>query len=384
MAIIQMPLPIAANTGVKPNIKTMTVTDNLATLTAAGYLNANVLQGYTISVDDILHVIYSYNQTTGVGSFGIFTVSISNGVITLTEDTTTSSVTYTSPSIANHFAVYSNTTGNITKDVATAINGGNIQAGLSGTAGTVASFPGTALKGSLKVTAVANTGDTVTTISNAAMGQASTISIIDPGAATANFILSASAASTQTISTGLSITGAANNVQTTSGGNLIAGSSGADGLLISYPATASKGSLIVKAVDNTGNTDTTISNAAMGQASVISIPDPAAATANFVVAPAALVSGNIVKASGTAGLIVDAGFALKANTTAAYAGGGTSNAYVATGLTASSIVTAVILASTNAVSIAKAVPSADTLTVTFSADPGAATTVSWIAITPAV
>ena len=71
---------------------------------------------------------------------------------------------------------------------------------------------------------------------------------------------------------------------------------------------------------------------------------------------------------------------IRAATTAAYAGGGTSNAFTATGMVATDIVTAVILASTNAVSIAKAVPGAATLTVTFSADPGAATTVSWIAI----
>lgn len=71
---------------------------------------------------------------------------------------------------------------------------------------------------------------------------------------------------------------------------------------------------------------------------------------------------------------------LKRGTTAAYGGGGTSNAYVATGLVATDIVVASILASTNAVSIAKVVPTADTLTITFSADPGAATTVSWHAI----
>jgi len=167
-------------------------------------------------------------------------------------------------------------------------------------------------------------------------------------------------------------------------GNVQAGLSGTAGYLASFPSAASKGSLRVTAVANTGNTLTTISNSAMGQASVISIPDPAAATASFAVCPAALVNGNAVKASGTAGLLVDAGYSLKANTTAAYAGGGTSNAFVATGVTATSIVTASILASTNAVSIVKVVPTANTLTVSFSADPGAATTVSWIAISAAV
>lgn len=71
---------------------------------------------------------------------------------------------------------------------------------------------------------------------------------------------------------------------------------------------------------------------------------------------------------------------VKRATTAAYAGGGTSNAFTATGLLSTDIVVATILASTNSVSITKAAPTADTLTVTFSADPGAATTVQWIAI----
>lgn len=92
-----------------------------------------------------------------------------------------------------------------------------------------------------------------------------------------------------------------------SGGSIQAGLSGTAGTLISYPATASKGHLAVVAVANTGNTVTTISNAAMGQASVVTIPDPGAATANFAVAPAALVSGNLVEASGTVGLVADSG-----------------------------------------------------------------------------
>lgn len=92
-------------------------------------------------------------------------------------------------------------------------------------------------------------------------------------------------------------------------GNIQAGLSGTAGTLASFPATAAKGSLILAGVANTGNTNTTISNAAMGQASVISIPDPAAATADFVLAPAALVSGNLVQASGTAGLVADSGLA---------------------------------------------------------------------------
>lgn len=266
--------------GVSPGMLLLSTTDSFATITTAGYLN-KLAQPSAVYPSPIDFVFVNYN-----GGNGLFTITSSDGILTMMAG----SADVITPTKLNHIATYANTTGTISEDPATAISGGNIQAGLSGTAGTLASFPG----------------------------------------------------------------------------------------------TATKGSLVVKAVANTGNTLTTISNSAMGQASVISIPDPAGATADFVLAPAALVSGNIVKASGTAGLIVDAGFALHANTTATYGGGGTSNAFTATGLTASSIVTAVILTSTTAVSIANAVPTTNTLTITFSADPGAGTTVSWIAVTPAV
>lgn len=59
--------------------------------------------------------------------------------------------------------------------------------------------------------------------------------------------------------------------------------------------------------------------------------------------------------------------------------GGTTatRAYTVTGALSSDVATAVIRASTNAVSIQKATLSTDTLTVLFSADPGASTTVDY-------
>lgn len=85
-------------------------------------------------------------------------------------------------------------------------------------------------------------------------------------------------------------------------GSIQAGLSGDAGALISYSATAARGSLVVAAVANTGDTVTTISNAAMGQASVISIPDPGQATAEFIISDSA---GTQNITSG--GLQVDAG-----------------------------------------------------------------------------
>lgn len=141
--------------------------------------------------------------------------------------------------------------------------------------------------------------------------------------------------------------------------------------------------LEILGVDNTSGFIATLTNAVFGQSTTVTIPDPGAATAKLLVSGAALVTDRLVKTSGTTGKIVDAGYKILSATTATYGGGGTSNAFAATGLTASSIVAAVIVTSTNSVSVAKAVPGTNLLTVTFSADPGAGTTVSWIATTAA-
>ena len=275
--------------GVTPTIAYISTNDTQSQILAAGYLN-NVVQNGTSFQMPCIAIVSTQESIGAAVRVGTYQVSNSGVNWSLINPSNSSDVTL--PTIVNHIATYTDVNGGLGEDASTAINGGNVQAGLSGTAGFLASFPSAAAKGSLRMVAVANTGDTVTTISNVAMGQAS----------------------------------------------------------------------------------------------AISIPDPANATGRFLVAAGAtpFTSGNLVKSSGTGGLMVDAGFAVLAKTTAAYAGGGTSNAFAAAGLTASSIVTASILASTNAVSIVKVVPSSNTLTVTFSADPGAATTVNYIAITPAV
>lgn len=63
--------------------------------------------------------------------------------------------------------------------------------------------------------------------------------------------------------------------------NFDAGASGTAGSFDVFPTTAAKGKLTISATDNTGDTATIVTNAAMGQASTISIPDPGASTANF-------------------------------------------------------------------------------------------------------
>lgn len=378
MPILQITTTQMGQEGVNPKIIYIDTNDTLATVLTAGYLN-NVAneQHIPLSQKDLALVTTKPSAGSATTNTAWLSVSytVSTGAWSLVPASNPGDVTL--PTIANHIATFTNALGMISEDPATAISGGNIQAGLSGTAGYLSSFPATAAKGSLRLVAVANTGDTLVTLSNALHGQASVYSIPDSGASTANLILSKTTG-TQHITVGSLAVDA---------GTLISGIStgGTAGGLTLYPATASNGSLVLAPVGNAGNFAATISNiSTLGQATVYTLPDVGAATGQFLAKTAALVSGNLIKASGTAGLVVDAGFAVLAKTTASYGGGGTSNAFTATGLATTSIVTASILTSTNSVSITKVVPTANTLTITFSADPGAATTVSYIAISPAV
>lgn len=223
-SIVNFQMNFAGQVDVTPRRGKLTCTGfTLNQITTAGFLSNTNTSGTQLSPTDIIDCVYSTTSSLTSPSFVQLNPSInsSTGVITLVPI----GPSVTTPTIANHIATYTNTEGGLGEDAGTAINGGNLQAGLSGTAGYVASFPSTASKGSLRMTAVANTGNTLTTISNAAMGQAS----------------------------------------------------------------------------------------------VISIPDPAGATANFVVAPSALVNGNFIKASGTAGLAADAGFSVPASDASANA-----------------------------------------------------------------
>lgn len=420
MGILQPPAPLAGQVGVIGALKYMTTTDNLATITAAGYLNNLDLAVNPIAASDVLAVTYSFNQQTQSGTFEFFTVSISHGVITLvafanpgdvllpvvagnipifngtTGQIKDSTVAFSNavdtvsplfhgtatagdfvtvnnanktiqdsgaaPSAAaqpfvvmspgaltinhiaqiadangtikdggvlgtaaakaasdnakatlasvngattlNHIATYSDTAGTISEDAATAINLGNIQAGDDTTKGQLLAYGG-ASNGHIIINPVGNTGNTAITIQNAVYGQATVLTIPDPGAVSANFIMSASS-SPQSMSGGLTLS--SGNI-TASQGNVIAGSSGNAGTMTSFPGTAANGSFIFKAINNTGNFASTLSNSNIGQATIYSLPDAGAATANVLVAGAALVSGNISQNSGTSGAVVDSGIA---------------------------------------------------------------------------
>ena len=196
MAILNIQLGQVGLDGVSPRLCYMETTDTIAQVTTVGYLNSSYAQGYYFNPSDIVFVSTVASPGASPVS-GVFEVAKSGTNWSLQSPGQPGSVTL--PTIANHLAIFTNTTGNLSEDAATAINAGNLQAGLSGTAGYVASFPATAAKGSLRLVAVANTGDTLVTISNALHGQATVYSIPDIGAATGGILVSTTALRTKSV-----------------------------------------------------------------------------------------------------------------------------------------------------------------------------------------
>jgi hypothetical protein len=175
MGIIQQPSVLPGQVGVGGALKYMTTTDNLATITAAGYLNAIDLAVNPILANDVLGVTYSYNLQTNHGTFGIFTVSISNGVITLSQWANPGDVLL--PVVSGDVAVFNGTSGQI-KDSGVAFSNGT---------DTVASlFHGTATAGDFVT--VNNANKTIQDSGAAPSAASQPFVVMSPGGLTTNHI----------------------------------------------------------------------------------------------------------------------------------------------------------------------------------------------------
>ncbi len=314
MAILNILNAQTGLVGVLPSLAYIYTSNTESEILVTGFLNHEVQQGFQFSMPCIAAV--STKETpTSQPKVGWYQVAHVGTDWSLVPGGSPGDVTL--PTIANHIATYTNTTGTLSEDPATAISGGNIQAGLAtGTAGFFASYSSSSGKGALRLTAVANTGDTLTTISNVAMGQASVISIPDPANAIGRLLVGATATPFVSgnfpqnsgtgglmVDSGVAVSAiattttavlkapaadqaiTAHNLAVTAG-SLTSGIStgGFVGLVKAFPTTATKGFVALQAAVNaTGDFGTTISNAtAQGQAEVITIPDAGAATANFL------------------------------------------------------------------------------------------------------
>lgn len=112
MSIISIYTDVAGQIGVKPRRVAILSSDNLATVTTAGYLNQANLQGYTIEPTDEICMWYGYSSFLSPGTFGIFTPDITNGgLITLNIWENPGNVLL--PVVDGDFANFNGTTGQI-------------------------------------------------------------------------------------------------------------------------------------------------------------------------------------------------------------------------------------------------------------------------------
>jgi hypothetical protein len=202
-----------------PRIGRIKTDATLVQVTTAGFLNGAVSQGIAIQPSDKFEIYYGIG---GTPANAFFDTSITAGVVTLS--VAESNVVL--PVVSGNFAVFSGTSGALA----------DLGYLPSNAAKTTVVMAGSAVQSGYMAKFV----DTAGTLDDTA--------------------------------------GAAINA-----GNIQAGLSGTAGTFISYPTTAANGSFIWAAVGNAGNFAATVSpKSTLGQASVYTIPDPGAATANFV------------------------------------------------------------------------------------------------------
>lgn len=353
MAILQCNNSIVGTVGIVPNFVFINTNDTPATVTTAGYLN-HVVQEGLLSVSNT-DVAFVNTVTAGVSSVLLLQVSI----------------TGLAPALVYSLITPVNSGGSIFA--------GNVQAGLNGTAGAFLSFPAALNTGHLTLSATANGGAFNTLITNAALGQTTTFTIPDPGNAAASFLLTRNAG-IQTIATG-GLTLTLGNLQVTAGtivgGTAItAGINNASaGSFVAIPAGNNQGSLRLVPVANAGNFASTLSNRNIGQATVYSLPDAANAIASVLVGATAtpFTANHIMVASGTGGLVADAGYQMKTVAGAVVGGGAAAQVVVDAFVTAASNIVASWNTQANAASILTVTPGVGQFTVTSTVDPGAST-----------
>lgn len=189
MAILNIKLDSPGEVGVVPRIIKIDTNNTVAEVLTAGFLNQAVQLGFTFAETDM--ALVSTKTAPGAVDTQVGYYEVAKNGTNWSLEPAAGAGDVTLPTTANHIATYTNVTGGLSEDAATAINDGNIQAGLSGSAGRLISYPATAARGSLEIRGRASVGNTLTSIQNASMAQATTITIPDPLAATGTFALSA-------------------------------------------------------------------------------------------------------------------------------------------------------------------------------------------------
>lgn len=205
----------------KPRQGTLFTTDSYGTVTAAGYLNSVTQRQF--EGGEFIRANYGTNSA----SAAIFIVSVSAGIYTLTALSNPGEVSLIGTAVSGNIPKFSGTTGDIADSLASPSDATKTKFVMAGSA--------------VQIGFMAKFIDTSGTVDDTAG------TVINHGA----------------IQSGLAAGGTA-------------------GQFIAYAPTTANGFLSLLAIDAGGAFNTIISNSAMGQSSTISIPDPGAATAKFL------------------------------------------------------------------------------------------------------
>lgn len=192
MSIKNIVLGTAGADNIVPRIDYIETDNTLAEVTATGFLNQAVQQGYAFSESDMCLVTTKTSPSATSVQVGWFEISKSGANTSLTPSASPGSVAL--PTVANQMAYATDTVGSLAAaGLSRIFNAGGIDAGLSGTAGTFRSYPSTAANGYLEVFGTANGGARNVTLTNAAHGQTTGYVIPDCGNAAGRILVGASA-----------------------------------------------------------------------------------------------------------------------------------------------------------------------------------------------
>lgn len=197
MPILNAHLVQVGDVGIQPQVAYILTNDTVAAVLTAGYLNHYQQNNPGLLNDTTMCLVTTKTAVNATSTeVGWYEVSYNGSTKNWSLVPSAGAGSVVLPTIANHIATYTNTTGTLSEDPATAISGGNIQAGFGATPGSVVSYPGAAASGTLKLAATVNaTGNFSTTITNDnSYAQDQIVTIPDSGASSPSFVLNTSTA----------------------------------------------------------------------------------------------------------------------------------------------------------------------------------------------
>lgn len=175
--------------GTAPTLFSASTTDNLATITAVGYMNDRSAQ---IKANDIVYINYSdtstYPLNTGLtATFVSMKVTYSAGNWTLVATDVDSGALLAANNLSDVNSASTSAT-NLGLGTGNNVAFLNVQAGNSGNAGYFRSYPASASSGYFELQAANSAGNYAAILKNASLGQASTWTLADPGGASSNIL----------------------------------------------------------------------------------------------------------------------------------------------------------------------------------------------------